>query len=65
MHSLFNKCIHEFHAGLYGGGLANLAAIVDLEIKKREATTSAAKLVARALITCKSISNKMILFDII
>lgn len=40
--------------GSYGGILANLAAIVDLELKKREATTSAAKLVSRSLITCKS-----------
>lgn len=39
--------------GLYGSTLANLAAIVDMELKKREANTSATKWVSRALITCK------------
>lgn len=42
--------------GSYGGVLANLAAIVDLELKKREACTTAAKWVSRSLITCKLMS---------
>lgn len=46
-----------FHTGGYGSYLANLAAIVDLELRKREATTSAAKLVSRSLITCKSMKS--------
>ncbi|XP_031624659.1 endoribonuclease Dicer-like [Contarinia nasturtii] len=37
--------------GLYGATLSNLAAIVDMELKKREADTSSAKWVSRALIT--------------
>lgn len=39
--------------GLYVGYLANLAAIVDLELRKREADTSATKMISRVLITCK------------
>lgn len=42
--------------GSYGGILANLAAIVDLELKKREACTTPAKWVSRTLITCKLIA---------
>lgn len=37
--------------GLYGATLSNLAAIVDLELKKREAGSTAARWVSRALIT--------------
>lgn len=40
--------------GFYGGMLANLAAIVDMELKKREAPTSSAKWLTRILITSKS-----------
>lgn len=40
--------------GLYGGYLANLAAVVDLERVKSQANTSTEKLMSRALITCKS-----------
>lgn len=40
-------------SGLYGGLLANLAAIVDLELKKREAGTASIILLSRALITSK------------
>lgn len=36
--------------GLYGATMANLAAIVDMELKKREADTTAAKWVSRAII---------------
>lgn len=36
--------------GMYGATLANLAAIVDMELKKREADTTAAKWVSRAII---------------
>ncbi|XP_031635095.1 endoribonuclease dcr-1-like [Contarinia nasturtii] len=37
--------------GLYGGTLANLAAIVDMELKKREAIKSNNRYLSRALIT--------------
>lgn len=37
--------------GLYGGILSNMAALVDVELKKREANTSAAKWLARTMIT--------------
>lgn len=40
--------------------LSNLAAIVDLELMKREADTSASKWTARALITCKAIFNMIV-----
>lgn len=46
-----------FFSGLYGGSLANLAAIVDMEMIKQEANTCEKALV-RALITCKSISQQ-------
>lgn len=52
--------IMQILLGAYGGVLANLAAIVDLELKKREATTTSARWVARALITCKPISSLVI-----
>lgn len=42
-------------SGLYGGSLANLAAIVDMEMIKQEAN-KCEKALIRALITCKSIS---------
>lgn len=49
--------------GSYGGTLANLAAIVDLELKKREACTTGAKWVSRSLITCKLLTlNDSIFF---
>lgn len=47
-----NVIFEYFLLGMFGGVLANLAAIVDMELKKREADTSAAKWLSRAIITC-------------
>lgn len=43
----------KLFTGLYGGLLSTLAAIVTLELKKREAETSAVRILFRTLITCK------------
>lgn len=45
--------------------MANLAAIVDLELKKREACTSAAQWMSRSLITCKLLITNGIVFSFI
>lgn len=54
---IFTMNVYQFwSSGLYGSVLANLAAIIDLEMKKREACTTTTKWIARALITSELMS---------
>lgn len=48
--------------GLYGGALANLASIVDMEIKKRETSNTTFRWIFRALITSKLVSSVGLVF---
>lgn len=58
---LFKK-LFKFYSGLYGSIYAAMAMIVDLELKKREATTSAVEILTRSLITCKRMFSSVHLF---